>query len=187
MMNCFLYTLFLAVQIVPFSILVVFAFIFIIIAIIWTFNNKRIKSDFSEGHHSYLGNSTETIDNDLKQMIERRKKASDLEILFMEFKKSEIYVKTVKYLISNDEDNAPNMVDLRKMLYGHFIDFRLYLHSVAPNMVATDIDYCILTLVGFKQKEMHKLLNISPSGIRNIKPRLKDKLPADLYNNFFQG
>src|SRR5574344_1624254 len=101
MINCFIYSLFLAVQIVPFSILVVFAFIFIIIAIIWTFNNKRIKSDFSEGHHSYLGNSTETIDNDLKQMIERRKKASDLEILFMEFKKSEIYVKTVKYLISN--------------------------------------------------------------------------------------
>lgn len=176
-----------AVQTVPVSILVVFALIFIIIAIIWTFNNKRNKSDFSEEQHFYLGNSTETIDNDLKQMTERRKKTSYFERLFMEFKKSDIYIKTVKYLISNDEDDAPDMVDLRKILYGHFLDFRLYLHSVAPNMVDTDIDYCILILAGFKQKEMHKLLNISPSGIRNIKPRLKDKLPTDLYNNFFKA
>ena len=43
-------------QTVPIFVWIVFAMIFIIIVMIWTFINKRIKSDFSEGHHSYLEN-----------------------------------------------------------------------------------------------------------------------------------
>lgn len=154
--------------------------------IMWINNVIRaILDPFRRKDDSIFGDVAKEINQDLKQQGKRWIKASDFERMFREFKESEIYAKVVLYLISGDKDDAPNWDEFRKKTYGQFIDFRLYLHTVAPNIVETDIDYCILILAGFRQMDLYKLLNISPSGIRNIKPRLKDKIPSYLYNNIF--
>lgn len=115
-----------------------------------------------------------------------RIKSVDIERMFRDFKKSMIYARTVLYLI-NPHDDKPDLKELYKYLYENFFSFRQYLHSVAPKLIDTDIDYCILTLAGFKQKDMYRLMNnITQSGVRNIKPRLKEKLPANMYHDFFK-
>lgn len=148
--------------------------------------NKWTTPDSLVPKHSYLGDVAGEIDKELKTQTKGRVKASDFEELFNEFKESKIYVKMIHYLINELVEEKPDINEFRKILYVHFLDFRLYLRSVAPKIIDTEIDYCILILAGFKQKHMDKLLNISPSGIRNIKPRLKEKLPGQLYYYLFQ-
>ena len=52
-------------------------------------------------------------------------------------------------------------------------------------MSSIEIDYCIYTILGFRQKDFVLFYNISPSGSRNIKARIKDKTPEQLFNNIF--
>lgn len=132
-----------------------------------------------------FGDVATEINRDLKQQGKGWIKASDFERMFLEFKESEIYGKMMFYLICKNENEAPDRETIRKMMYVHFFAFRLYLQSIAPKMIDTDIDYCILILSGFKQKDIYKLLTISQSGIRNIKPRLKNKLPSYIFHIIF--
>lgn len=124
----------------------------------------------------------------IKQSTKNKcKKISDYRYLFSDFKNTTQYADITKYLFYNDVNSVPTTAEIKSLLYEHFLDFRLYLHSVVPNIIDTDIDYCIFTLSGIKQKHMYKLLHISQSGIRNIKPRLKEKLPEEIYNYIFQS
>lgn len=151
--------------------------------IMWINNVIRaILDPFRRKDDGIFGDVAKEINQDLKQQGKGWIKASDFERMFREFKESEIYGKMVLYLISKNENEAPDWETIRKMLYVHFFAFRLYLQSIAPNIIDTDIDYCILILSGFKQMDTYRLLNISQSGIRNIKPRLKNKLPSYIYN-----
>lgn len=148
---------------------------------------RAILDPFKRKDDSLFGDAAAKINQDLKEQNKGWIKASDFERMFREFKDSEIYGKMVLYLISKNENEAPDRETIRKMLYVHFFAFRLYLQSIAPNMIDTDIDYCILILSGFKQMDIYRLLNISQSGIRNIKPRLKNKLPSYIYNIIFKN
>ena len=148
---------------------------------------RAILDLFKRKDDSLFGDASAKINQDLKEQNKGWIKASDFERMFREFKDSEIYGKMVLYLISKNENEAPDRETIRKMLYVHFFAFRLYLQSIAPNMIDTDIDYCILILSGFKQMDIYRLLNISQSGIRNIKPRLKNKLPSYIYNIIFKN
>lgn len=148
---------------------------------------RAILDLFKRKDDSLFGDAATQINQDLKEQNKGWIKASDFERMFREFKESEIYGKMVLYLISKNENEAPDRETIRKMLYVHFFAFRLYLQSIAPNMIDTDIDYCILILSGFKQMDIYRLLNISQSGIRNIKPRLKNKLPSYIYNIIFKN
>lgn len=156
-----------------------------VIIFIWVFSKNWITPDAVEPKHVNLGPITDVIGYNHK--TKKRIKASDIERMFREFKQSKIYASTVLYLINPQNEDKPNLNELNKILYGHFFDFRQYLRTVAPQLIDTDIDYCILTLAGFKQKDMYKLMNnITQSGVRNIKPRLKERLPAKLYHDFFK-
>lgn len=148
---------------------------------------RAILDLFKRKDDSLFGDAAAKINQDLKEQNKEWIKASDFERMFREFKESEIYRKMILYLISKNENEAPDRETIRKMLYVHFFAFRLYLQSIAPNMIDTDIDYCILILSGFKQMDIYRLLNISQSGIRNIKPRLKNKLPSYIYNIIFKN
>ena len=154
--------------------------------IMWINNVIRaILDPFRRKDDSIFGDVAKEINQDLKQQGKRWIKASDFERMFREFKESEIYGKTMSYLISKKEEDIPNLNEFGIILSEQFKEFRHYLEYVAPQMNDSDIKYCILTLAGFKQMYLHKLMNMSQSGIRNIKPRLAKKLPSYLYNNFF--
>ena len=142
---------------------------------------RAILDPFRRKDDSIFGDVAKEINQDLKQQGKRWIKASDFERMFREFKESEIYGKTMSYLISKKEEDKPNLNELRNILFENFKEFRQFLKSVSHKMNDSDINYCILILAGFKQMYLHKLMNISQSGIRNIKTRLANKLPPYLY------
>lgn len=175
-----------SIQTALIPIAVVVGIILAVIVFIRVFSKNWITPDAIEPKHFNLVSVTEVIDYDHK--TKKRIKAADIERMFREFKQSKFYASTVLYLINPQNEDKPDLNEMNKFLYVHFLDFRLYLRSVAPQMIDTDIDYCILTLAGFKQKDMYKLMNnITQSGVRNIKPRLKERLPAKLYHDFFKN
>ncbi len=164
---------------------VVIGIIFAIIVLILVFNKNWVTPDTIEPKHVNLFSVSEVMD--YYQKTKKRIKAAEIERMFRDFKESKFYASTVLYLINPQNEDKPDLNEMNKYLYVHFLSFRLYLRSVAPQMIDTDIDYCILTLAGFKQKDMYKLMNnITQSGVRNIKPRLKERLPANLYHDFFK-
>ena len=142
---------------------------------------RAILDPFKRKDDSLFGDAAAKINQDLKEQNKGWIKASDFERMFREFKDSEIYGKTMSYLISKKEEDKPNLNELRNILSENFKEFRQFLKSVALKMNDSDINYCILILAGFKQMYLHKLMNISQSGIRNIKSRLEKKLPPYLY------
>ena len=101
---------------------------------------RAILDLFKRKDDSLFGDASAKINQDLKEQNKGWIKASDFERMFREFKDSEIYGKMVLYLISKNENEAPDRETIRKMLYVHFFAFRLYLQSIAPNMIDTDID-----------------------------------------------
>lgn len=146
---------------------------------------RAILDPFRRKDDSIFGDVAKSINKDLKKLNIGEVRVSDFERMFREFKELEIYGKTMSYLISKKEEDIPNLNEFGIILSEQFKEFRHYLEYVAPQMNDSDIKYCILTLAGFKQMYLHKLMNMSQSGIRNIKPRLAKKLPSYLYNNFF--
>lgn len=146
---------------------------------------RAILDPFRRKDDSIFGDVAKSINKDLKKLNIGEVRVSDFERMFREFKEFEIYGKTMSYLISKKEEDIPNLNEFGIILSEQFKEFRHYLEYVAPQMNDSDIKYCILTLAGFKQMYLHKLMNMSQSGIRNIKPRLAKKLPSYLYNNFF--
>lgn len=142
---------------------------------------RAILDPFKRKDDSLFGDAAAKINQDLKEQNKGWIKASDFERMFREFKDSEIYGKMVLYLISKKEEDKPNLNELRNILSENFKEFRQFLKSVSHKMNDSDINYCILILAGFKQMYLHKLMNISQSGIRNIKSRLANKLPPYLY------
>lgn len=163
----------------------IFGIILAIIVYMWVFSKNWVTPDAVEPKHVNLCAVTEIVDYD--HNTKKRIEAAVIERMFREFKQSKIYASIVLYLINPQNEDKPDLNELNKILYEHFLDFRLYLHSLAPKMIDTDIDYCILTLAGIKQKDMFGIMkNITPSGLRKIKPRLKEKLPANLYHDFFK-
>lgn len=142
---------------------------------------RAILDLFKRKDDSLFGDAATQINQNLKEQNKGWINASDFERMFREFKESEIYGKTMSYLISKKEEDKPNLNELRNILSENFKEFRQFLKSVALKMNDSDINYCILILAGFKQMYLHKLMNISQSGIRNIKSRLEKKLPPYLY------
>lgn len=145
---------------------------------------RAILDLFKRKDDSLFGDASKSINKDLKKLSIEKITVSDFERMFQEFKESEIYGKTMSYIISKKEEDKPNLNELRNILSENFKEFRQFLKSVSHKMNDSDINYCILILAGFKQKYLHKLMNISQSGIRNIKSRLAKKLPPYLYKTF---
>ena len=62
---------------------------------------------------------------------------------------------------------------------------RAFIYASSTKLNGTELDFCIFTMIGFEQKDFHKLFNLSQSGSRNLKIRIKDKMPESIYNCIF--
>ncbi|MBO7111137.1 MAG: hypothetical protein J6W18_04230 [Bacteroidaceae bacterium] len=183
MMDSFLVCMYWTVQVDPIAI-VALVFLLAVIALVG-FLKSRWKEENTASIFSKI-NYYEMKSDDAHQDTGEEKNAKDYKGLFEDFRHSRLYTEIVVALASDDIIQEQNLTDLKKVLYEFFIEFRLYLYEIGPKLSDTDIDLCILTLAGIKQKHMNKLIGISPSGIRLKKHRMKEKLPGRIYRNVFR-
>ena len=182
MMDSFLVCLYWTVQVDPVALIVVVSF-FTAITLVGIFASRKKEANYTNGFSNKYYDVKS--DNGHEDTVEK-KNAKDYKGLFEEFRHSRLYAEIVVALASDDVIKEQNLIDLKKVLYEFFIEFRLYLYEIGPKLSDTDIDLCILTLAGIKQKHLNKLIGISPSGIRLKKQRMKEKLPGRIYRNVFR-
>ena len=170
------------VQVDPIAI-VALVFLLAVIATVGFFASRKKEANYTNG----FSNKYYDVKFDIghEDSVEK-KNAKDYKGLFEDFRHSRLYTEIVVALASDDVIQEQNLIDLKKVLYEFFIEFRLYLYEIGPKLSDTDIDLCILTLAGIKQKHLNKLIGISPSGIRLKKQRMKEKLPGRIYRNVFR-
>ena len=182
MMDSFLVCLYWTVQVDPVALIAVVSF-FTAITLVGIFASRKKEANYTNGFsNKYYDVKSDNGHEDTGE----KKNAKDYKGLFEEFRHSRLYAEIVVALASDDVIQEQNLIDLKKVLYEFFIEFRLYLYEIGPKLSDTDIDFCILTLAGIKQKHMNKLIGISPSGIRLKKQRMKEKLPGRIYRNVFR-
>ena len=180
-MDSFLVCLYWTVQVDPIAI-VALVFLLAVIATVVFFASRKKEANYT---NCFSNKYYEMKSDDAHQDTGEKKNAKDYKGLFEEFRHSRLYAEIVVALASDDVIQEQNLIDLKKVLYEFFIEFRLYLYEIGPKLSDTDIDLCILTLAGIKQKHLNKLIGISPSGIRLKKQRMKEKLPGRIYRNVF--
>ena len=181
MMDSFLVCLYWTVQVDPIAI-VALVFLLAVIATVVFFASRKKEANYT---NCFSNKYYEMKSDDAHQDTGEKKNAKDYKGLFEDFRHSRLYAEIVVALASDDVIKEQNLIDLKKVLYEFFIEFRLYLYEIGPKLSDTDIDLCILTLAGIKQKHLNKLIGISPSGIRLKKQRMKEKLPGRIYRNVF--
>lgn len=169
------------VQVNPVALIVVVSF-FTVMTLWGIFSSRNREANYT---NCFSNKYYEMKSDDAHQDTGEKKNAKDYKGLFEEFRHSRLYAEIVVSLASDDIIQEQNLIDLKKVLYEFFIEFRLYLHENGPKLSDTDIDYCILTLAGIKQEHINKLIGISSSGVRLIKQQMKVKLSARMYRNVF--
>lgn len=178
--NC-LVCLYWTVQVEPVALISIVSFVTVIT--LWgIFASRKKEANYA---NSFSNKYDVKAYDEHEDTVEKRD-AKDYKGLFEEFRHSRLYAEIVVALAADDVIQEQNLIDLKKVLYEFFIEFRLYLYEIGPKLSDTDIDFCILTLAGIKQKHMNKLIGISPSGIRLKKQRMKEKLPGRIYRNVFR-
>lgn len=182
MMDSFLVCLNWTVQVNPVALIAVVSF-FTVITLWGIFSSRNREANYT---NCFSNKYYEMKSDDAHQDTGEKKNAKDYKGLFDEFRHSRLYAEIVVSLASDDIIQEQNLIDLKKVLYEFFIEFRLYLYEIGPKLSDTDIDFCILTLAGIKQKHIYKLMGITPSGIRLKKKRIKEKVPARVYWNVFR-
>ena len=181
MMDSFLVCLNWTVQVEPVALIATVSF-FTVITLVEIFSIRKKEANYTSG----LSNKYPDVKDEAYHETAEQKKVIDYNGMFDEFRHSRLYAEIVVALAADDEIQEQNLLDLKKVLYEFFIEFRLYLYEIGPKLSDTDIDFCILTLAGIKQKHIYKLMGISPSGIRLKKQRMKEKLPGRIYRNVFR-
>ena len=109
---------------------------------------KAILDSFSRKDDGIFGDAAKSINKDLKKLNKGKIRVSDFERMFREFKESEMYSEMMSLIICKNDGGTPNIDELRKKRDKYFQKIRLYLFFVAPTMNDTELDYCILTLLG---------------------------------------
>lgn len=180
MMDYCLAYLYWTVQIEPVALIATVSF-FTVITLVGIFSIRKKEANYT----SVLSDKYHDVKDKAYHETAEQKKVIDYNGMFDEFRHSRLYAEIVVALVADDEIQEQNLTDLKKVLYEFFIEFRLYLYEIGPKLSDTDIDFCILTLAGIKQKHIYKLMGISPSGIRLKKKRIKEKVPARVYWNIF--
>lgn len=181
MMDSFLVCLNWTVQVNLVALIAVVLF-FTVMTLWGIFSIRKKEANYTSG----LSNKYPDVKDEAYHETAEQKKVIDYNGMFDEFRHSRLYAEIVVALAADDEIQEQNLTDLKKVLYEFFIEFRLYLNEIGPKLSDTDIDFCILTLAGIKQKHIYKLMGISPSGIRMKKQRMKEKLPGRIYWNVFR-
>lgn len=169
------------VQVDPVALISIVSFVTVIT--LWgIFASRKKEANYA---NSFSNKYYDVKADDEHQDTVGKRDAKDYKGLFEEFRRSRLYAEIVVALVTDGVIQEQNLIDMKKVLYEFFIEFRLYLHENGPKLSDTDIDYCILTLAGIKQEHINKLIGISSSEVRLIKQQMKVKLSARMYRNVF--
>lgn len=101
------------------------------------------------------------------------------------FKDSALYLEMVKVVHEQEELSSKKKSSFAKKFRKSLTGLREYIIKSSTQMSCMEVDYCIYTILGFKQKDFVLFYNISPSGSRNIKARIKEKTTEQLFKNIF--
>ncbi len=117
---------------------------------------------------------TETIADYEKDLIAF--KQSDLfnQMITNINKRKELDTKEKNTFIDNYE-TSPELERIRSFIY-----------TSSSRLNGNELNYCLFILLGFKQKDFHRLFNLSQSGCRNLKNRIKDKTQESTFNYIFE-
>lgn len=112
---------------------------------------------------------------------------TDFELLINDFKESRLY-NDMSHIIDHQALLSANQRNsITNEFRNSLAEVRNYLHNSSTNINQVELDYCIFTMIGFKQKDFHLFFNISHSGSRNLKARIKTKLSESTYNYIFKS
>lgn len=119
--------------------------------------------------------------------IPKAETIADFEKDLIAFKQSDLYNEMIininehkeleykqKYGISRKFQISPELKRIRNFIY-----------ASSNKLNGFELDFCIFLMIGFKQKDFHRIFNLSQSGSRNLKNRIKDKVPESIYRYIF--
>lgn len=120
-------------------------------------------------------------------IIPKAETIADFEKDLIAFKQSDLYNEMIininehkeleykqKYGISRKFQISPELKRIRNFIY-----------ASSNKLNGFELDFCIFLMIGFKQKDFHRIFNLSQSGSRNLKNRIKDKVPESIYRYIF--
>ena len=130
----------------------------------------------------------ENIDYDNKQTQSPQQQIetiSDYQEEIDAFKQSYLYKRMVEVTHNPANLSSKERTNIAKEFSNSLTELRLFLKSSSSNLNNNDICFCLFIIIGFIQKDFSLFFNISPSGYRNLKLRLKIKLTKPLYDSIF--
>lgn len=102
-----------------------------------------------------------------------------------EFKNSDLYHKMINVIHAQTSLSGKECTVMEKEFRESLSGLRKFIVSSTSRLTGMELDYCIFTLVGFKQRDFHLFYSISYSGSRKFKARIKDRMPENVFNDIF--
>ena len=119
-----------------------------------------------------------------KGQIHQIENISDFENDLIDFKQSQIYQEMIFAINEKKEIESKQKNALIDKFRESLPELRAFI-AASSNVNGNELDYCIYTMLGFKQKDYHKIFNLSQSGCRNLKSRINGKMPEDIFRYIF--
>lgn len=119
--------------------------------------------------------------NDKKEKSHIRDFSNDIE----EFKGTELYQIMANLALNDTEIKNDYRNEFEKNFHNSLVGLRKYVVANSSQLTMRELDYCMTTLMGFKQRDFHLFFNVSYSGSRNCKFKIKGKMSEQLFNEIF--
>lgn len=121
-----------------------------------------------------------------KEQTQNVKTISDFENNLIDFKRNQVYNEMIFAINERKEIESKRKNELTDKFRNSLPELRAFIVA-SSHVNDKELDYCIFTMLGFKQKDYHRIFNLSQSGCRNLKTRIKGKMPDDIYNYIFES
>lgn len=102
-----------------------------------------------------------------------------------DFKNSGLNITMVDTIYKQKELSGKERAEIEEKFQSSLSELRKFIIVSSAQLSEMELDFCIFTLVGFKQKDFHLFFGISHSGSRKFKARIKEKMPESIYNEIF--
>lgn len=157
--------------------------ILIILSLLIYFKIRRNRSSEDVCQNVKLEMNTNNA-NVQKNEETRTIKISDFMNDIYAFKQSELYNIIAERIINHEEPGPKQKHITRDSFRKELIKLRSYI-STSSKVNDDDIDFCIFTLLGFKQRDFYIISDVLQS--RTLKCRLKSKMPTELFLQIFSS
>lgn len=114
---------------------------------------------------------------------------SDFDKDLIAFKQSDLFSEMIMSLNERKELDCRKKNEITKKFQSspNLKKVRSFIVASSTRLNGNEQDFCIFTMVGFEQKDFHRLFNLSQSGSRNLKNRIRTKMPESLFNHIFSN